>query len=132
MAIATASKKGTVIVIDPDEDKAREVKETLERSMEKIAIINTKCLTVRMQEINELMHDIDYQKIFYGCNMSFFNKMVEDFNLNFKDGEVAYIGWRPDISKIVINYWNYFWKNKGFEIFPPTISRREESFGQEL
>ena len=43
--------------------------------------------------------------------------MVEDFNLNFKNGEVAYIGWRPDISKIVINYWNYFWKKKGLRSF---------------
>ena len=43
--------------------------------------------------------------------------MVEDFNLNFEDGEVAYIGWRLDISKIVINYWNYFWKKKGFAPF---------------
>ena len=32
--------------------------------MEKIAIINTKCLALRRQEINELMHDTDYQKIF--------------------------------------------------------------------
>ena len=97
-----------------------------------IAIINTKCMTPRRQEINELMHDTDYQKIFYGCNISFFNKMVEDFNLNFEDGEVAYIGWRLDISKIVINYWNYFWKKKGFAPFSETISSKEESYGQEL
>ena len=128
----TTLEKDTVIVIDPDEEKAEETKKRLEKSMEKIAIINTKCLALRRQEINELMHDTDYQKIFYGCNMSFFNKMVEDFNLNFKDGEVAYIGWRPDISKIVINYWNYFWKKKGSGVFQSTISREEESFGQEL
>ena len=127
----TTLEKDTVIVIDPDEEKAEETKKTREVNG-KIAIINTKCLALRRQEINELMHDTDYQKIFYGCNMSFFNKMVEDFNLNFKNGEVAYIGWRPDISKIVINYWNYFWKKKGSGVFQSTVSRKEESFGQEL
>ena len=56
-------------------------------------------------------------KRFLWLQYEFFNKMVEDFNLNFKNGEVAYIGWRPDISKIVINYWNYFGKRKAQEFF---------------
>ena len=60
------------MVIDPNERVAEEVRKRLKRSMINIAIINTKCMTPRRQEINELMHDTDYQKIFYGCNISFF------------------------------------------------------------
>ena len=53
-------------------------------------------------------------------------KIVASFNL--KLGEVTYLGWKLSIPEIEKRYW----KKKGFEIFPPTISRREESFGQEL
>ena len=126
MAIATVSKKGMVIVIDPDEDKAREVRETLERSMEKIAVINTKRLSLRFSEINRLMGDGAYWKMFYGCGSMSFEKIVARFNL--KLGEVTYLGWKLSIPEIEKHYW----KKKGFEVFPPTISRREESFGQEL
>lgn len=126
MDIGTASKKGTVVVIDPDEDKAREVRETLERSMEKIAVINTKRLAPRFGEINRLMGDSTYWKMFYGCGSRSFEKIVASFNL--KLGEVTYLGWKLSIPEIESHYW----KKKGFEVFPPTISRREESYGQEL
>lgn len=122
MAIVTASKKGTVVVIDPDESRAEEAREMLTGSMKNIAVINTKCLSLRPKEIDELVSDGNYRKVFYGCSADFFNKMVE--GLNSKNGEVIHIGWKLDISKIVIYYW------KG--IFQPTVSRQEESFGQEL
>ena len=119
-------EKNTVIVIDPNEKKAEKTRKSLEKSMEKIAIINTKCLALRRQEINEIMHNTDYQKIFYGCNISFFNKMVEDFNL--KSVEAKHIGWNLDISQIVI----FYWKKKGFIPFSSATSRTEGTFGQEL
>ena len=128
----TTLQKDTVIVIDPDENKAEETRKRLERSMRKIAIINTKCLTLRREEINELVHNTDYQKMFYGCSKKFFDEMFEDFELKVKDREVIYIGWGSDISTIVINYWNYFWKKKDLGVFQSTVSNSEGSRFQEL
>ena len=118
----TTLEKNTVIVIDPDEARAEEVREMLAGSMKNIAVINTKCLSLRPKEINELVSDGNYRKVFYGCSVDFFNKMVEDFTS--KNGEAVHIGWKLDISKIVVYYW------KG--ILQTTVSRREGSFGQEL
>ena len=126
MAIVSASKKGTVIVIDPDENKAREVRENLERSMEKIAIINTQRLSPWFSEINRLMGNGTYWKMFYGCGSRFYEKIVAGFSL--KLGEVTYLGWKLSIPEIE----NHYWKKKGFEPFPPTISMEEGTYGQEL
>lgn len=120
MAITTVSRKGTVIVIDPDEDKAKEVIEILERTMEKIAVINTQRLAPRFIEINRLMGDSTYWKMFYGCGSRSYEKIVAGFNL--KLGEVTYIGWELNIPQIE----NIYWKKKGFEVFPPTISSGQE------
>lgn len=128
----TTLEKDTVIVIDPNEEIAEKTRKRLEKSMKKIAVINTKCLSSHRQEIIELVSDNNYQKMFYGCSAEFFDKMVGDFNLNFKDGEISHIGWKPDVSKIVINYWNYFWKKKGSGVFHFTVSMREGSMFQEL
>jgi len=122
--------KSTVIVIDPNEDRAEEVRSMLKRSMEKVAVINTRCLSKRLQEINELVGDGNYLKIFYGCSEIFFKETIE--NLTLKSGELKYIGWELDVSKIVICFWNHYWKQKGFEVFPPTVSKREGSYGQEI
>ncbi|KKT20354.1 MAG: hypothetical protein UW04_C0032G0007 [Parcubacteria group bacterium GW2011_GWB1_43_8] len=126
----TTLQKCPMIVIDPDEDRVEEVKKMLGRSMERVAVINTKCLPLRLQEINELIGDGNYLKIFYGCSEVFFKETIE--NLSLKSGELKYIGWKLDISKIVICFWDHCWKKKGFEVFPPTVSTREESYGQEL
>lgn len=122
----TTLEKDAVIVIDPNEEIAEETKKTLERSMEKIAIINTQCLSPRFSEINRLMGDSTYWKMFYGCGSRYFEKIVASFNL--KLGEVTYLNWRLSIPEIESHYW----KKKGFEVFPPTISRREGSMFQEL
>ena len=122
----TTLQKCPVIVIDPNEDKAEEVRSMLERSMGNIAIINTKCLSMHLQEINELVSDSNYRKVFYGCSEVFFNKMVGGFNL--KQGEFKHIGWKLDVSQIVI----YYWQQKGFVPFSEAILKREESYGQEL
>ena len=123
----TTLQKCPVIVIDPDRDKAEETRSMLERSMEKIAVINTKCLSSgRFKEINELVCNENYLKLFYGCSEVFFNKMVEGFNL--KQGEFKHIGWKLDVSQIVI----YHWQQKGFVPFSEAISKREASYGQEL
>ena len=121
-----AVEKNAVIVIDPDQEEAEKVRKMLDRSMKNIAVINTKCLTLRRKEIEELMNDGKYQKVFYGCSENFFNEMVENFNS--RKGEVAYIGWELDVYKIV----DCYWKHKGYGVFPPAISRREGSYGQEL
>ena len=60
-------------------NKAKEVKETLERSMEKIAIINTQRLSPRFGEINRLMGDGTYWKMFYGCGSRSFEKNSCEF-----------------------------------------------------
>ncbi|HIH52509.1 MAG TPA: hypothetical protein HA284_03160 [Nanoarchaeota archaeon] len=122
----TTLQKCPVIVIDPNEDRAEEIRKMLERSMENIAVINTKCLSTHLQEIIELVSDGNYRKVFCGCSEVFFNKMVEGFNL--KQGEFKHIGWKLDVSQIVI----YHWQQKGFEVFPPTVSKREGSRGEEL
>ena len=121
-----AIEKNAVIVIDPDKEEAEKVRKMLCRSMKNIAAINTRCLITRRKEIEELMNDGNYQKVFYGCSENFFNRIVESFNS--KKGEVKYHGWQLDIPKIGI----YYWKKHDFGVFPPTISKREESFGQEL
>lgn len=126
----TTLEKDTVIVIDPDEEKAEKTRKRLEKSMKNIAVINTKCLSSHRQEIVELVSDNNYQKIFYGCSAEFFNEIVEDFN--FKNGEVEYIGWKLDISKIVRNYWHNFWEKKDTGVFPSTVSKREGSYKEEL
>lgn len=122
----TTLEKDTVIVIDPNEEIAKKTKKTLERSMEKIAVINTKRLAHRFGEINRLMGDSTCWKMFYGCGSRSFEKIVANFNL--KLGEVTYLGWKLSIPEIE----NHYWKKKGFEVFPPTISKTEESFGEEL
>ena len=118
----TTLQKCPVIVIDPNEDKAEEVRSMLERSMGNIAIINTKCLSGRSNEkkINELVTDGNYRKVFYGCSEVFFNKIVEGFNL--KQGEFKHIGWKLDVSQIVI----YYWQQKGFVPFSEAISNGQE------
>ena len=126
----TTLQKCPMIVIDPEEDRVEEVKKMLGRSMERVAVINTKCLPLRLQEINELIGDGNYLKIFYGCSEVFFKETIE--NLSLKSGELKYIGWKLDISKIVICFWDHCWKKKGFEVFPPTVSNREGSHGEEL
>src|SRR3989344_2825357 len=98
----TTLEKGTVIVIDPDKEKAEKTRKILERSMEKIVVVNTRCLLPRFQEIKELVGDGNYLKVFYGCNEKFFNETVERFNL--KRAELKYIGWEVDISQIIIYY----------------------------
>ena len=122
----TTLQKCPVIVIDPNEDGAKEIRNMLKRSMENIAVINTKCLSKRLQEINELVGDVNYLKMFYGCSEKFFNETIERFN--FKRGEFKYIGWKADVSQIVIHYW----KKKGFVPFSEAISKKEGSYGQEL
>jgi len=122
----TTLQKCPVIVIDPDRDKAEEIRKMLGRSMEKIAVINTKCLFSRFSEIDGLMEDIIYWKMFYGCDLESFEKIVARFNS--KLGEVTHLGWVLNITQIE----SYYWKKKGFEVFPPTVSTREESYGQEL
>lgn len=122
----TTLEKKTVIVIDPDEEIAEETRKELERSMENLAVINTQRLAPRFSEINRLMGDSTYWKMFYGCGSRSYEKIVASFNLKF--GEVTYLGWKLNIPEIEKHYW----KKKGYEVFPPTISRREESYGQEL
>ena len=100
-------QKCPVIVIDPDEDRAEKVRSMLKRSMENIAVINTKCLFPRFQEINELINDSSLLKMFYGCSENFFKETIE--NLSLKSGELKYIGWELDISKIVVCFWNNHW-----------------------
>ncbi|OHA49110.1 MAG: hypothetical protein A2W59_02240 [Candidatus Terrybacteria bacterium RIFCSPHIGHO2_02_41_19] len=104
----TTLQKCPVIVIDPDEDRAEEVRKMLERSMEKVAVINTKCLSsCQFKEISELVCDGNYLKLFYGCSENFFKETIESLSL--KSGELKYIGWKLDISKIVICFWNHNW-----------------------
>ena len=122
----TTLQKCPVIVIDPDRDKAEEIRKMLGRSMEKIAVINTKCLFSRFSEIDGLMEDIIYWKMFYGCDLESFEKIVARFNS--KLGEVTHLGWKLNIAEIESCYW----KKKGFEVFPPTISRTDGSRGEEL
>ena len=122
----TTLEKDTVIVIDPNEEKAKKTRKSLEKSMKNIAVINTKCLSSHRQEIIELVHNSNYQKIFYGCSAEFFNKIVENFNL--KSGEAEHVGWNLDISKVVI----FYWKKKGFMPFSSATSRTEGTFSQEL
>ena len=120
------SKENEVIVLDPDEKKAERTRKLLDKSMKNIAVISTMCLHGRRKKITGLMNDADYDKMFYGCDVKFFNKnVVERFN---SKGEVIHLGWKLNVFEIM----RYYWHKKGFEIFPPTISRREESFGQEL
>lgn len=103
--------KYPVIVIDPDEKKAEKIRKMLEKSMKNVAIINTRCLFHRHKEIDNLVRNENYFKIIYGCSEKFFNEMVEKFKLR---GAIKHIGWRLDISKIVICYW----KQKNFQLFP--------------
>jgi len=127
-SIMTASKKSTVIVIDPNTEKAEEVRKMMERSMEKekIAVISAKCLFSRFSEIDGLMGNVSYWKMFYGCDLESFEKIVARFNS--KLGEVTHLGWKLNIAEVESCYW----KKKGFEVFPPTVSNREGSHGEEL
>ena len=127
MTTLTAEKNAVeVIVIDPDEMKAERVKKLLERSIKNIVAVNTRCLSLQRERINELVADSTYNKVFYGCDKLFFDKMVESFKV--KHGELIHLGWKLDISEIII----FYWKQKGYGVFSPTISKSEGTFGQEL
>lgn len=106
--------ENTVIIIDPNKEEAEKIRKMLRISMKNVAIINIKCLYPRFKEINGLMNQRAYLKMFYGGSEKSFNKMLLDFDLK-DDRNSIYIGWKLKISKIVISYWKHY-LNKTFSM----------------
>lgn len=105
---------GEIIVIDPDSAVAYNVKYMLSSSFRNVAIINTRCLCDRIEEIKQLMKEDFLLKMVYGCNEVEYKAIVDKFK---PVGDVFYLGKRLFFSEAVICYW----KNKGFQQFDPTL-----------
>ena len=112
--MSTLDKCG-LIVIDPDEITSSNVHYMLVRSLDGVAIINSKCLCSKSEEIRQIMNDALFLKMFYGCSKEEYDKFVESFTK--KAGQVFYLGRRLCFSDVAICYW----KNKGFNQFSPTL-----------
>lgn len=96
-----------------------------ESFIKNIAVIDMQCMNSKFVQIKELLDDSLNLKIFHGGNTKIFNDMLETFYLQ-KRTDVVYVQ-RLNRQEIVRAYWNYYFKK-----FPPTISKREGSFGEEI
>ncbi len=123
--IMTTSERA--IIIEPDWGKIKEVKMKLGvLKKKKIMVANICCLNDKFLKIKELTDKLKYLKIFHDGKEEDFNNMISVFGMRERN-DVMYIKGGLENRSIADCYQQYF-----FKTFPFTISRREESFGQEL
>lgn len=116
------------IIIEPSEKFFYELRIELRRSgIKKVAIINIFSMNMNSEfvRVKKLIDDNSLLKIFHGGSLKIFNDMIENFNLRGRD-DLKYLK-ILDITKVVFYYWNHYYKN-----FCPTVSGREENFGEEI
>ena len=110
----TALNNGKVIVVEMDETISYNIRHMLANSLKNVAIINTKCICDRVEEISQLMKDGLWLKMVYGCDEAQYKTFINNFQ---PAGAIFYLGKKFFFSEAVICYW----KNKGFEQFNPTV-----------
>ena len=110
----TALNNGEIIVVDTDEALSFNIKYMLANSLKNVALINTRCICGRVEEISQIMKDSFLLKMVYGCDEREYDAVINNFQ---PAGDVFHLGKRFFFSEAVTCYW----KNKGFEQFNPTF-----------